>query len=74
MPSITHFRQKGKKYDKSHKKNIKSTEITLSNLMISMLRRKIFQKNMLNKGQVKVDVLTVENLDTLKIVRENLVN
>ena len=52
-------------------KNIKNTKITLLNLMIFMLRRKMFLKNMLNRDQVKVNVLTVVNLDTLaKIVRK----
>ena len=56
-------------------KNIKNTEITLLNLMISMLRRKMFLKNMLNKDQVKVNALIVVNLDTLvKTVKKNLVS
>ena len=57
-------------------KNIKkNTEITLLNLMIYMLRRKMFLKNMLNKDQVKVNALTVVNLDTsVKTVRKNLVS
>ena len=56
-------------------KNIKNTEITLLNLMISMLRRKMFLKNMLNKDQVMVKALTVVNLDTLvKTVKKNLVS
>ena len=42
-------------------KNIKNTEIILSNLMIFMLKRKMFQKNMINKVPVKVNVSTVEN-------------
>ena len=58
-------------------KNIKNTntEITLLNLMISMLRRKMFLKNMLNKDQVKVNALTMVNLDTsVKTVKKNLVS
>ena len=58
-------------------KNIKNTntEITLLNLMISMLRRKMFLKNMLNKDQVKVNALTVVNLDiSIKTVKKNLVS
>ena len=50
-------------------KNIKNTEPILLNLMISMLKRKMFQKNMINKTPIKVNVLTVENLVILvKIV------
>ena len=56
-------------------KNIKNTKTTLLNLMISMLRRKMFLKNMINRNQVKVNALTVVNLDTLvKIVSKNLVS
>ena len=56
-------------------KNIKNTKITLLNLMISMLRRKMFLKNMLNKDQVKVNVLTVANLDTsVKTVKKNMIS
>ena len=57
-------------------KNIKNnTEPTLLNLMIFMLKRKMFLKNMINKDQVKVNVLTVENLDTIvKIANKNLVS
>ena len=66
--------KKAKKHDKSYKKNIKNTKPTLLNLMISMLKRKMFLKNMLNRDQVKVNALTVVNLDTLvKTVRKNLV-
>ena len=63
LPPIAPSRQKVKNMIKTIK-NIKSIEITLLNLMISMVRRKIFLKNMLNKGQAKVNVLTVVNLDT----------
>ena len=74
MPPIAHSRQKGKKHDKSHK-NIKNTKTTLLNLMISMLRRKMFLKNMITRDQVKVNALTVVNLDTLaKTVSKNLVS
>ena len=56
-------------------KNIKNTKIILSNLMIFMLKRKMFPKNMINKYQEKVNVLTVENLVILvKIAIKNLVN
>ena len=33
--------------------------------MIFMLKRKMFLKNMIHKGQVKLNVLTVVNLDIL---------
>ena len=46
-------------------KNKKNTKPTLLNLMISMLRRKMFLKNMINRDQVKVNDLTVENLDII---------
>ena len=56
-------------------KNIKDKEPTLLNLMISMLKRKMFLKSMINKSQVKVNALIVVNLDTLvKIVNKNLVS
>ena len=56
-------------------KNIKNTKIILSNLMIFMLKRKMFQKNMINKAQVKVNVLIVENLViSVRIVIRNLVS
>ena len=42
-------RKKGKKHDKSHKVIvIKNTKTTLLNLMIFMLKRKMFLKNMIN--------------------------
>ena len=54
-------------------KNIKNT--TMLNLIIFMLKRKMFLKNMIHKGQVKVNVLTVVNLDILvKIANKNLVS
>ena len=53
----------------------KNTEITLLNLMIFMLNRKMFLKDMINRNHVKVNVLTVENLDTtVKTVNKNLVS
>ena len=56
-------------------KNIKNKKTTLLNLMIFILKRKMFQKDMINKAQVKVNVLTVENLVILvKIVIKNLVS
>ena len=77
LPPIAPSRQKGKKIDKSHKsyshKKYKNT--TLLNPMIFMLKRKMFLKNMIRKGQVKVNVLTVVNLDALvKIANKNLVS
>ena len=54
-------------------KNIKNT--TMLNLIIFMLKRKMFLKNMIHKGQVKVNVLTVVNLDILvKTANKNLVS
>ena len=56
-------------------KNIKNKKTTLLNLMIFILKRKMFQKDMINKAQVKVNVLTVENLViSVKIVIKNLVS
>ena len=79
MPPIAPSRQKGKKMIKVTKviaiKNIKNTKPTLLNPMISMLKRKMFLKNMINKNQVKVNALTVVNLDTtVKIVNKNMVS
>ena len=76
LPPIAPSKQKGKNMIKVTKitaiKNIKDTEPTLLNLMIFMLRRKMFLKNMLNKDQVKVNALTMVNLDTLvKTVKKN---
>ena len=66
LPLIAPSRQKGKNMINVTKmiaiKNIKNTKPTLLNLMIFMLKRKMFLKNMINKCQVKVNVLTVENL------------
>ena len=65
LPPIAPSRQKGKNHDKVTKiiaiKNIKNTKIILSNLLIFMLKRKIFQKKMINKAPLKLNVLTVEN-------------
>ena len=80
LPPIAPSRQKGKKHDKSHKnyshkKYKKNTKTTLLNLMIFMLKRKMFLKSMINKGQVKVNVLIVVNLVILvKIAIKNLVS
>ena len=75
LPPIVPSKQKGKKHDKTHKKYKKNTKTTLLNLMISMLKRKMFLKNMLNRDRVKVNALTVVNLDTLvKTVSKNLVS
>ena len=45
--------------------NTKNTEPTLLNPMIFILKRKIFLKSMINRNQVKENVLTVVNLDTI---------
>ena len=56
-------------------KNIKNKKTTLLNLMIFILKRKMFQKDMTNKAQVKVNVLTVENpVISVEIVTKNLVS
>ena len=56
-------------------KNKKNKKTTLLNLMIFMLKRKMFLKNMINKSQEKANVLTVVNLVVLvKIVNKNLVS
>ena len=71
LPPIAPSRQKGKKQDKSYKKY----KPTLLNLMISMLKRKMFLKNLINRDQVKANVLTVVKLDTIvKIANKNLVS
>ena len=72
-------RQKGRNMIKVTKvisiKNIKNTKLILLNLMIFMLKRKMFPKNMINKASVKVNVLTVENLViSVRIVIRNLVS
>ena len=78
LPPIAPSKQKVKKHDKSYKNyshKYINTKIILSNLMIFMLKRKMFTKNMINKCQEKVNVLTVENLVILiKIAIKNLVN
>ena len=57
------------------KKNIKNTEPTLLNLMIFMLKRKMCLKNLINRDQVKANVLTVVKLDcTVKIANKKLVS
>ena len=56
-------------------KNIKDTEPTLLNLMISILKRNMLLKDMITRKQVKVNALIVVNLDTLvKIANKNLVS
>ena len=66
---------------KKEKNMIKVTKIitikntTLLNLMIFMLKGKMFLKNMIRKGHVKINVLTVVNLDILvKATSKNLVS
>ena len=54
---------------------IKNTKPNLLNLMIFILKRKMFLKNMINRNQVKTNVLTVVNLDTtIKSVNKYLVS
>ena len=56
-------------------KIIKNKEPILLNPMIFMLKRKFFLKNMIYRDQVKINALTVVNLDTtVKIVNKNLVS
>ena len=56
-------------------KNIKKYKNNFVNLMIFMLRRKMFLKDMINKDQVKVNALTVVNVDTsVNTAKKNLVN
>ena len=79
LPLLLFLGKKGKNMIKVTKvidiKNIKNTKTTLLNLMIFMLKRKMFLNNMINKGQEKVNVLTMVNLVILvKIVNENLVS
>ena len=70
---IAPSRQKG--HDKSHKKYKKNTKATLLNLMIFMLKRKMFLKNMINRNQVNENALIVVNPETIaRIVNKNLVN
>ena len=72
-PPIAPSRQKG--HDKSHKKYKKNTKATLLNLMIFMLKRKMFLKNMINRNQVNANALIVVNPETIaRIVNKNLVN
>ena len=79
-PLLLLLGKKGKKHDKSyknynHKKYKKNTEPTLLNPMIFILKRKMLLKNMINRNQVKANVLTMVNLDTtVKTVSKNLVN
>ena len=54
---------------------IKNTKPILLNPMIFMLKRNFFLKNMIYRDQVKINALTVVNLDTtVKIVNKNLVS
>ena len=56
-------------------KNIKNIEPILLNPMIFILNRKMFLKNMINRNQVKANVLTMVNLDTIvKTANTNLVS
>ena len=76
LPPIAPSKQIRKKHDKSNKnyshKKYKNNSVKPN---IFMLKRKMFLKNMINKGQVKVNILTVVNLDILvKIASKNLVS
>ena len=73
---IAPSRQKTKKHDKSHKNySHKKYKNNSANPHDFMLKRKMFLKNMINKGQVKVNVLTVVSLVILvKIANKNLVS
>ena len=77
LPLLLLLGKKGKNMIKVTKviaiKNLKNK--TLLNLMIFMLKRKMFLKNMIHKGQVKVNVLTVVKLDILiKTANKNVVS
>ena len=76
LPPIAPSRQKGKKHDKSHKnyshKKYKNNSVKPNDFYA---KKKNVPKNMINKCQEKVNVLTVENLViSVKIVIKNLVN
>ena len=71
LPPIAPSRQKSKKHDKSHKK-YRNNFIKPNDFYA---KKKMFLKNMLNRDRVKVNALTVVNLDTLvKTVKKNLVS
>ena len=76
LPHIAPSRQKGKKHDKSHKnyshKKYKNNSVKPNDFYA---KKKNVSKNMINKCQVKVNVLTLENLViSVKFVIKNLVN
>ena len=65
-----------KKHDKSHKnyshKKYKTNFVKPNDFYA---KKKMFLKNMINRDQVKANVLTVVNLDTIvKIANKNLVS
>ena len=63
------------KNTKNTTKTKKKKKETLLNLMIFMLKRKMFLKNVIKKSLVKVNVLTMVNLVILvKITIKNLVS
>ena len=77
LPLIAFSRHKrNKKHDKVHKDyNIKDIKNDLLNLMIFMLKRKMFIRKRIIKNLVKETVLIVENMVTLvKTANKNLVN
>ena len=67
LPPIAPSRKKGKKHGKIHKnynhKKYKKYRTNYVKPNDFMLKRKMFLKNIINRNQVKVNVLTVVNLD-----------
>ena len=78
LPPIAPSRRKGKKHYKTHKSYSHSKyKKYKTNFFkpIFILKGKIFLKNMINRNQVKTNVLTVVNLDTtVKTASKNLVS
>ena len=77
LPLIAPSRQKGKKHDKGHKsyshKKYRKYNFVKPNDFYA--KKKMFLKNMIHKGQVKVNILIVVNLDILiKTANKNLVS
>ena len=79
LPPIAPSRQKGKKHDKIHKnynhKKYKKYRTNFVKPNDFYAKRKNVSKKYDKQNQVKVNVLTVVNLDsTVKIVNKNLVS
>ena len=79
LPPIALSEQKGKKHYKSHKnynhKKYKKYKTNFVKPNDFYYKKKRFLKNMINRNQVNVNVLTVVNLDTtVKIANKNLVS